>query len=291
MSRTTHLLTIDPQRSFCANVPLADQQKIHDGELCVTGAWDDMTRVANMINRLGSKIDTISVTMDSHHLMHVAHPIWWKDAKGNRPQPFTLIREENNKLIGYMYDANGSPYDVGQFTTFYPDVFPRTLEYIKALAANKRYPHCIWPPHCLIGTLGFTIVPMLNEALLKWSETNFRTINYVSKGSNPFVEHFSAVQAEVPDPSDPSTQLNADFIQAVMEDDEILLCGEAGSHCLANTVFDMASGFKDDSFIKKCVLLSDGTSPVPGFENFQTKFINDMTARGMKVTTTVDYLA
>jgi nicotinamidase-related amidase len=75
-----------------------------------------------------------------------------------------------------------------------------------------------------------------------------------------------------------------------MEGDEILLAGEAGSHCLANTVSDMADSFGDDSFISKCVLLTDGTSPVPGFDQLQTDFVAKMTKRGMKTITTVDYL-
>ncbi len=53
----------------------------------------------------------------------------------------------------------------------------------------------------------------------------------------------------------------------------------------------MADVTPGDEFVKKCVLLLDGTSPVPGFEEYQQDFIDQMTARGMRTTTCADYLA
>jgi len=293
MPRTVDLVVIDPQNSFCKVVEASQQQVLHDGELCVAGAWEDMNRVAGLVNRLGSKLNDIHVTMDSHHQLHVAHPIWWKDSSGRRPNPFTIMREENGTIVGSRFDPNTSGFvDIGEFVCFSPSAHKRTLEYLKALKAANRYPHVVWPPHCLIGTSGHNIVPQLMEALLKWEIDNFAAVDVVTKGSNYYVEHFSAVRAEVVDPKDSTTQLNSDFIAVLMEADEILFAGEAGSHCLANTVRDIANEFKaNDEFIKKCVLLTDGTSPVTGFEGLQSQFISDMTARGMKSATCADYLA
>ena len=67
--------------------------------------------------------------------------------------------------------------------------------------------------------------------------------------------------------------------------------GEAGSHCLANTVRDVANNFGDDSYVKRLVLLEDATSPVPGFEPFQTDFIKEMKARGMQISNTREFLS
>lgn len=291
MGKKIDLVIIDPQNSFCKVVDAAQQQSLHDGELCVAGAWDDMTRVANLVKRLGKRLDDIHVTLDSHHPLHIAHPIWYRDSKGNRPDPFTVMREENGSIIGSKLDSSGKPYDVGEYTCFKPSAQKSTLKYLRDLAAAKRYPHVIWPQHCLIGTPGHNVVPQLFDALQSWVDLNGDVVvDYVTKGSNPYTEHFSAVRAEVVDPNDNSTQLNTDFIKLLVEADEVVFAGEAGSHCLANTVRDIADSFADDSFIKKCVLLTDGTSPVPGFESYQTQFISDLTARGMKTSTTVDYL-
>jgi len=99
------------------------------------------------------------------------------------------------------------------------------------------------------------------------------------------------VQADAVDPQDPSTQINTKLIETLVEADIILVAGEAGSHCLRNSVQDIAANFADDSYIKKLVLLTDATSPVPSFENFQEDFIKEMTAKGMQLSTTVDFLA
>ena len=292
MSKRIHLIIIDPQRSFCAPVDAAKQQIEHDGELCVPGAWGDMIRVGDMIRRLGRKLDAISVTLDSHQINHIAHPLWWKDSSGKHPNPFTLMREENGKVIGYVYDSTGKTQDVGEFFLAIPrpDVLDWSIKYLKSLAAGGRYPHCIWPVHCLIGTKGHNVVEPLMQALLDWSVSTSRIINFVTKGSNAFVEHFSAVRAEVEFPGDPSTQINSAFISILNDYDEVVGGGEALSHCFANTFSDIASTFKDDSFIKKFKLLKDGSSNVPGFEFLGDKFVKEMTARGMQETTTTEYL-
>jgi nicotinamidase/pyrazinamidase len=289
--RRVYLLVIDPQNSFCRVVEAARQQVEHDGELSVPGAWDDMLRVAQVVKGLGKKLNAIFVTLDSHQRLHIAHGVWYEDSHGNRPQPFTYMREDHGRIINYSSDDDGTTHDIEEFTTFCPSVLSLTLDYLKALATSKRYPHRIWPEHCLIGTPGHNVVAPLMAAMLEWSRLAFSTLQFITKGSNPFVEHFSAVMAEVPDPNDPTTQINSQFIQTIMEADEILLCGEGGSYALASTVTDMANVFLDDSFACKCVLLTDGTSPGHAFEAHQNRFISIMQARGMRTTTTAGYLA
>jgi nicotinamidase/pyrazinamidase len=117
-------------------------------------------------------------------------------------------------------------------------------------------------------------------------------VDYVTKGSNIYTEHYSAVQADVPDPQDPSTMLNTRLIQTLEQADMIALCGEAINFCVANTVRDIANNFGEEN-IKKFVLLTDATSPVPGkdFEPLTDSFMKEMTKRGMKVSTTKEFLA
>jgi nicotinamidase/pyrazinamidase len=259
------LLIIDPQIDFC------DPK----GELYVKGADDDMKRLATMINRVSPKLNDIHVTMDTHHFVDVAHPIFWKNSAGKHPNPFTIISVDDV--------VNGT------WVTTLPSLQKRATDYVKSLDANKRYPLCIWPPHCLIGSKGHGVYPAVFDALLKW-EDEFAMVDFVTKGSNPYTEHYSAVKADVPDPSDPGTQINTRLIKTLMEADIIAIAGEAGSHCTANTVRDIANEFGDDSYVKKMVLLEDCVSPVTGFENFQADFIKELSARGMEVAKSTDFL-
>jgi nicotinamidase-related amidase len=258
------LLIIDPQNSFCDPA----------GELFVPGADADMDRLAAMILRLKDRLSDIHVTMDSHRLLDVAHPLYWKDSSGNHPDPFTII----------------SAADVadGRWTPSIPGLSRRALEYVRALEQGGRYPLCIWPPHCLIGSWGHQIYTPVLEALHAWEE-QLALVDFVTKGSNFHTEHYSGIKAEVPDPKDPSTQINTRLVDTLLEADVILVAGEAGSHCLANTVRDIAAAFGDDKYVQKLVLLTDATSPVPlpaPLDTLQEDFIKEMTARGMQTSTT-----
>ena len=60
---------------------------------------------------------------------------------------------------------------------------------------------------------------------------------------------------------------------------------------MANTVRDIAAQFSDPTYVAKMVLLTDATSPVPGFESFQDDFLRDLSALGMRTSTTTEFLA
>ena len=261
----THLLAIDVQNDFCNP----------NGSLFVPGADQDAVRLGDMINANLKKIDEIHVTLDSHRTVDVAHPIFWVDSRGKHPNPFTIISEDD--LVN------------GVWTTTNPAWRQRGIDYVKALAANGRYPLCIWPPHCRIGTWGHSIVKPVSDAILKWEE-EFAIADFVTKGSNIFTEHYSALQADVPDPSDTETGINTRLLEFLQAADVILISGEALSHCVASTVTDIANNFGEEN-IKKFVLLEDTCSNVPSFENLGQDFVRNMSARGMRVSTSTEYFA
>ena len=266
MAKKIDLVIIDPQIDFCEP----------SGALYVKGADDDMKRLARMIRRVGGKLNDIHVTLDSHHAMDIAHPLFWKDAKGKNPDPFTVITVDD--------------VENGKWVTTIPGLNKRGLEYVRALAKNGRYPLVVWPYHCLIGSKGHGVYPDLYEVLVDWEKKELAQVDYVTKGSNIYTEHYSAIQADVPDPADPSTQINTRLLQTLEDTDMIAVAGEAGSHCLANTIRDIANNFTDAKYVEKLVLLIDATSPVTGFEQYQTDFIDEMTKKGMKLVRTDEFL-
>ena len=199
MAKRIELLIIDPQNDFC-NEKVVDSggKIIEQAALYVAGAEDDMTRLAAMIDRIGDKLHDIHVTMDSHRLVDISHPIFWVDGNGNNPPPFTMITADDVRM--------------GVWKAKNPGYQRRASEYVNALKDNKRYDLCIWPPHCLIGYWGHNYFPAIGQALLKWEDEAFANVDVVTKGSNPYTEHYSGVQADVPDSTDPSTQLNTKLI-------------------------------------------------------------------------------
>ena len=269
--QSIHLVVIDPQLDFCHR----------DGSLYVPNAEEDMKRVAGVVHRLSSKIADIHVTLDSHRRVDISHPLWWKNSAGKHPDPFTIITAQELKD--------------GDWNTTQPSMYKRTLAYLQTLEQGSRYPHVIWPEHCLIGDEGHNIAPVLSDAIHEW-EGQFAMADFITKGSNPYTEHFSGVKAEVPDPEDPSTQVNTKFIQTLEDADIILLCGEALSHCLLSTVEDIVSEFSDPEYVKKMVLLEDGSSVIPDppgttlFSDKVADFMKTMKDKGMQVSTCEDFL-
>jgi nicotinamidase-related amidase len=262
-----HLLIIDPQVDFCKPT----------GSLYVQGADDDMLRLGTMIDRLDYKINQIHVTLDSHHPIDIAHPCWFKDSNGKHPAPLSTI-------------ITSKDLEDGVWTTSNPALFARTLQYEKDLEASGRYPHVIWPPHCLIGSVGTQIHPELYEVLVKHETDLFRMVDYVTKGSNPWTEHYSAVKAEVPDPADPSSMLNTRLIQTLQSADIIPIAGEALDYCVANTLRDIMNNFGEEN-IKKMVILTDATSPVGFPAGLDDAFMQEFLSRGGQTSTTVEFLA
>jgi nicotinamidase-related amidase len=125
-------------------------------------------------------------------------------------------------------------------------------------------------------------VPEVSDALLAWEGKRFGVVDYVTKGSNIFTEHYSAVQADVPDPSDTTTMLNRPLLDMLSNSDVILIAGEALSHCVCSTITDTANSFGEEN-IKKFILLTDCSSSVSGFEQLGEDFVKDMTKRGMQL--------
>src|SRR5688572_29014865 len=116
MPQKVHLVIIDPQVDFCDS----------SGALYVQGAEQDIRRLADMVQRTARKLDDIHVTLDSHRLIDVAHPVFWKDSDGNHPAPFTIITAAEVRS--------------GRWTPTLPSLLRRMQDYVCTLEANGRYP-------------------------------------------------------------------------------------------------------------------------------------------------------
>jgi len=258
------MLIIDPELDFCQP----------GAPLFVTGADGDMSRLAKMVGRIYKDLDDIHITQDAHHWFDVGHPCFWLDGNFKHPDPFQTLSPDDLKTSKWRPAVS--------------ILQQKMLDYVTALESGGRYPLWVWPPHCLIGSPGVTIVPDLFAAVGMW-EAHKKTafVDYVTKGTNPYTEHYSAVKAEVPDPEDSLTQINTRFVETLKGADIILAGGEAGNFCLANTLRDIAHEFGDDSLVSKIILIEDATSPVgPNGQQEQDDFIHEMVGRGMRTTTT-----
>lgn len=280
-----HLLGVDPQIDFMGDdsgAPFSEELTsglVRSASLPVPGAIADMERFAALVDRLSNRLADIHITMDTHRTMHIAHPEFWLDANGQHPAPFTIISADDVRN-GIWQPRRRRDY---------------VIEYLDALAAEGKFPHMIWPPHCRIGDWGHAVYPPLHAALTRWERDRFGCVNYVTKGSSLWTEHFGALMAQVQDPTDPSTQLNTGLILALQDADIIGVAGEALSHCVKTTIEQIADNIGDEH-VRKMHLITDCMSPVaqppggPDFPEIGRQFLRDMEARGMTLTTSDQFL-
>lgn len=280
MKRNIHLLLIDPQNDFC---DLPASWRATDAStgaqlqpaLPVAGAHADMLRLAGLIREGAGGIDGITVTLDSHHRFDIAHPTFWQARGGGAVAPFTPITAAQVRGGDYQ------PRD--------PEALPRALAYLDELERRGRYTLMVWPVHCEIGSWGHNVHPAVKAAYNAWEDRELRVVQKVAKGSNPWTEHYSAIQAEVPDAGDLETQFNMPLIEALDRADLIVVAGEASSHCVKATAEHVVANLPSGR-PAKVVLVTDCMSPVTGFEAQHQAFLDDMESRGVQLHTSAEML-
>ena len=281
MTHRTELLIIDAQNDFCdlpeAYRPLDPLTGARQAPaLPVPGAHADMLRLAALLRAAGRRLDAVTVTLDAHHRFDIAHPSFWRQADGSAVAPFTAISAE--ALRSGLFQPRDAAHA------------PRAQAYLDALQASGRYTLVVWPVHCQIGTWGQGLHADLLAACDDWQEARGRPLQAVFKGSNPWTEHYSALQAEVPDAADPDTLLNRTLLARLDGADTLLIAGQASSHCVKATVehllAHLPSGRPD-----RLLLLTDCMSPVAGFEAQAQDFLAAAQAQGVRAMRQADALA
>ena len=262
------LLIIDGQNDFCDPT----------GSLYVNGAEKDMDRLSKMVNDNQKQIVNIYATLDSHQVNAIFHPSWWIDSNGIPPSPFTII--------------SANDVDTGKWRAKNPSLQKWSSEYVHKLELDGKYALCIWMEHTLIGSWGACVYKQLSDALYSWERNRGKKVNYQSKGSNPYTESYSALKAEVEFSGDPTTMLNTQFIDALKTGMDILVGGEAYTHCVYSTLKDIIEEFSDEQ-VKQIVILEDCTSPVvaPGLEHLKGEVDAYFKSHGVRFSTSTTYFA
>jgi len=268
----TQLLIIDPQNDFCdlpadwcAPHPLTGTRR---PSLPVAGAHADMQRLARWLEREASKLDAITVTLDSHQRYDIAHPDFWQCHDGGEVAPFTAISAAAVRAGSYVPRASHA--------------LARTLRYLDALETQGRYTLMVWPVHCEIGSWGHGVHASVLAACGRWQCVRQRAVVNVFKGMNPWTEHYSALQAEVPDPTDPTTLLNTSLVARLQPAQRLVIAGQASSHCVRATVTHLLEHLPGGR-PERLVLMRDAMSPVTGFEAVHETFLTAMRAVGVQV--------
>ncbi len=282
------LWVVDGQNTFC--IPGFE---LFVGGRSGRGAVDDNIRLCEFIYRNIGSLTHITATMDTHFSQQIFHPIFFVDANGNHPAPYSDIHVADLRANKWMFNPALAPRfhiapEYGQ---------QMMIHYAEELERKGKYALTIWPYHAMLGGIGHALVPALEEAIFFHSIARIAQPDFEIKGDKPFTENYSVIGPEVlAGPMGESLgSRNPNFIQQLKEVDLLYIAGQAKSHCVAWTISDLLEDIRtaDPDLAKKVRLLEDCSSPVvvPGVVD-HTEAAEEAYARfakaGMKIVKSTD---
>ena len=253
----TWLMLIDVQNTFC--IP---EFELYVGGRSGRGAVDDNTRLSEFIYRNLGNITHITATMDTHKTMQVFHAIFFVDKDGNHPAPYTDIHL--SELRDGKWNFNSALANELDLAPEYGQQM--LLHYAEELEKKGKFALTVWPYHAMLGGIGHALVSSVEEALFFHSITRNTQYEIEIKGDTPFTENYSVIGPEVltgPMGETLGTH-NTKFIEQLQHCDQLIIAGQAKSHCVAWTVQDLLEDINatDPELARKIYLLEDCTSPV-----------------------------
>jgi nicotinamidase-related amidase len=243
--KKTCLLLIDVQNTFC----------LPQFELFVQGAEADNIRLCQFIYQNLHQITNIILTLDTHSALQIFHTIFWVNRQGEHPEPLTVITLEDLAQERWQINPN-LPLNI-------PPDYARN--YLENLNQQGKYLLTIWPYHSMLGGIGHALVSAVEEAIFFHSIARQSPTQFELKGQQPLSENYSVFRPEY-------GESNKQLIKQVLDFDQILIAGQAKSHCVAWTMADLLGEINDldPQLARKVYLLEDCSSPVvvPGVVDF-----------------------
>ncbi len=236
-ARRVVLLLVDCQRDFAHPA----------GTLFVggregDGAQQDCRRIVELLYGKGERISQVIATLDTHHPDQIFFSRFWIDREGRHPAPFTLISTEALHRGHWLVDPamahhlpEGRSYAwAARQAEFYAD----------ALEREGRYGLIIWPDHCLEGTPGHGLLGAVHAAIHYHAGRRRSPPVLMRKGEDVWTESYSVFRPEVPVAWDGTAIAKHDrtrMTTLLSTADEILVAGEASSHCVRWSVNDLVA--------------------------------------------------
>lgn len=287
--RTLH--KVEPRRKDKHSVALTiiDQQKtfcLDDGELSIAPASvGDTLNICEFLYRNMRVISDLILTLDTHYLFQIFHPLFWIDQDGKHPNGFTVVLPGD---VGKSIFVNPEmAYILFGDMKFLPWLQNYAVHYTEELARLGKPPLVIWPVHGRLASPGHALVPSLQVAvdfhdIARWSRTQYRL-----KGDLPLSEYYSPFGTEVTRAHDGVTvgEESDKAVEDLLKYEALIIAGEAESHCVRAAIYDILKKIKaqDPALAKRVYILEDCTSSVPGFETQGKEAIADFKKAGMNV--------
>ncbi len=265
-----------------------DFHQVVGGRLSVGGSWFDTARGLYFDYAIMPYVTANAVSCDTHTVLdssfdwarfvarrdgtalNVVTGQEYPVERGQHPQPFTLILEE------HTWDPEANPDGLWRPVRKHHD----TRNYLGELEADGQMAHVLWEKHNTRLTHGAGVDQVAYENMLLHAYTRDMEPLIFYKGlTDP--EFFGIYKPQVVIQGDPYAQVNLAGLQLYQEFDLIIIDGEALSHCVLNTVKQLVefAEERDPDQLTKLVVITDGSSVIPGFEDATQTELQAMAAK------------
>jgi nicotinamidase-related amidase len=253
-----HLLIIDAQKDFCHPAG-----SLYVGGRSGDGALDDNRRLAEFIYRNLHAITAITTTLDTHLPMQIFFPSFWVDAHGEPPSPHTIVQLEqirsgalrpNPAIARWLCSGD------------YGRLLKHVTFYCEELARVGKYALYLWPYHCLLGSDGYALAGLVQEAQIFHAFVRQTQAWVATKGDNPLTENYSIFRPEVLRGHDGGElgHKNDALLATLLGSQAIVIAGQAASHCVKSSIEDLLAEIQatDPGLARKVYILEDCMSSV-----------------------------
>jgi nicotinamidase-related amidase len=235
----------DKERVLMVNIDI-QQDFMENGALGVPGSHKDVERLTKFMYDNLQKITKVVSSIDTHIPQQIFFPCWWINAKGEHPNPYTVITWED--------------VDNDVWMPMYPT---KSKNYVYNLKQLGKKELMIWNYHCIKGTSGCSLENQYANMVYFHSITRRVTAEGLVKGQDPFSEMYGIFQPEY----DEKNTINIAYLDLFQKYDKVIIAGQAKSHCVLSSIEQIAKYYENrPDMTSKIYILEDCMSIIPGFE-------------------------
>lgn len=255
-----HLLLIDVQKDFCY-----PKGTLYVAGRSGTGAIQDSKRIAEFIYRNIPRLTDITCTFDTHERFQIFFPDFWQDQDGAPLTPFRFVTSDEVKSGRVKPDPGVAPIVCGGNYAWLMDYVEH---YCTTLEKAGKYKLYLWPYHCLMGTVGHTLVGVIEEARSFHQAIRKNMGRPQIKGGHYLTENYSVLSPEVTKDHTGKPLQNAaknvQFLETLLKSDAVVIAGQAASHCVKSSIEDLLTSInaQDPKLARKVYIMKDCMSSV-----------------------------
>ncbi|WP_188666601.1 hypothetical protein [Terasakiella brassicae] len=247
------LLLIDCQKDLCFS-PYFDSPEQPRG--------DNAVRIAKFIYKNLPCISYITSLMRSHFPYQIFSPLWWVNANGEHVGDMTTISSADLRSGKYRPAPEVSQFASGRYSWA-----SRQVEHYITSLEGKGYQLCVKPFHCLMGSDGWNMVGIIQEAFWFHCVTRSTQPNLQIYENNPWIECHSAFGSDCLTRWDGKgclDQKDTALMLRLLQNDCLFIAGYSAFHPITATIDDLLRQIMitDPALAKKVYLLTDCMVPV-----------------------------